>query len=514
MADDQRPDARLASDEQAPLLHNDERRPDGNTSGHDVSRRVASKLYVSHFLSTWNSRVFEFGAVIYLASIYPGTLLPMSIYALARGLSAILFATAVGHYIDTGNRLQVVRLSIVCQRLVVATSCVVFYIMAVRGELDGETKAGMLVLLSFLACVEKLCSIMNSVSVEKDWVVVVAGKDHGSLSSLNAQMRRIDLLCKLLGPLSISLIDGFSTKVAIIVNFVMNIASVTIEYHAIARVYYEVPALQEPKQRQQDHASTVSTTSGGARSSTRMRILAIMKQSKADFGLYFRHQAFLPSFACALLYLTVLSFSGQMVTYLLTTGYSSSQVGVARTASVAFEVLATWVAPWLISHIGPVRSGLWHSTMQVSMLIAGLVVFWAFDANNPIISASGLVGGTILSRLGLRGFDLCTQIIVQEEVEAENRGAFSSVETAWQSVFELMAYGSTIIFSQPSQFKWPSLISVVAVATAGSFYTVYVYIKRGHLIHFEKIAGLCMSRQDRNRNIERGLERILSDGEI
>lgn len=49
-------------------------------------------------------------------------------------------------------------------------SCVVFYIMALHEELDGKTKAAMLVLLSFLACIEKLCSIMNLVSVEKDWV--------------------------------------------------------------------------------------------------------------------------------------------------------------------------------------------------------------------------------------------------------------------------------------------------------------------------------------------------------
>ncbi|KAI1457298.1 Ferroporti-1 [Annulohypoxylon moriforme] len=508
MAGDQQANLRPVFDEQAPLLNNDEGRQ------HDVPRRITSRLYISHFLSTWNSRVFEFGAVIYLATIYPGILLPMSIYALARGLSAILFATAVGQYIDTGNRLRVVRVSIVFQRLVVAASCVVFYTMALRDELDAKTKAGMLVLLSFLACVEKLYSIINSVSVEKDWVVVVAGEDQGALSSLNAQMRRIDLLCKLLGPLFIALIDGLSTKVAIIVNFAMNIASVTIEYYAIARVYYEVPALQESKQQIQDHDSTLSEVSGRERLSIGTRVLAILKRSKTDFGLYFCHQAFLPSFACALLYLTVLSFSGQMVTYLLSTGYTSSQIGITRTVKVAFEVLATWVAPWLISHIGPVRAGLWHSTMQVSMLIAGLIIFWAFDASNPIISASGLVGGTILSRLGLRGFDLCTQIIVQEEVEAENRGAFSSVEAAWQSVFELMAYGSTIIFFQPSQFKWPSLISVAAVVTASSLYTVYVYIKRGHLIHLEKIAGLCMSREDRDRNIERGLQRILSDGDI
>lgn len=82
------------------------------SQGFPVLARVSQRLYISHFLSTWNSRVFEFGAVLYLASIFPGTLMPMSVYALTRGLSAILFSSAVGQYIDTGNRLQVVRLSI------------------------------------------------------------------------------------------------------------------------------------------------------------------------------------------------------------------------------------------------------------------------------------------------------------------------------------------------------------------------------------------------------------------
>lgn len=99
----------MASDnEQTALLSLSDIHP-----AHDhVSASVARRLYVSHFLSTWNSRVFEFGAVLYLAAVFPGTLLPMSLYALVRGLSAIVFAPAVGWYIDTGNRLQVVRVSI------------------------------------------------------------------------------------------------------------------------------------------------------------------------------------------------------------------------------------------------------------------------------------------------------------------------------------------------------------------------------------------------------------------
>ena len=53
---------------------------------------------------------------------------------------------------------------------------------------------------------------------------------------LNSQLRRIDLFCKLGGPLAISLIDGFSTVVALYMVLGTNILSVFIEYYAIRRV--------------------------------------------------------------------------------------------------------------------------------------------------------------------------------------------------------------------------------------------------------------------------------------
>ncbi|OCK76760.1 hypothetical protein K432DRAFT_462387 [Lepidopterella palustris CBS 459.81] len=172
------------------------------------------------------------------APIYAGTLLPMSVYAFARGLSAITFAPAIGQYIDIGSRLQVVRLSIntqfllfiwfisansvpsVVQRLVVVASCVSFYLLTIRVLLGHGEKTGILVLLAFLVCIEKLCS-MNLVSVEKDWVVVA----RCSSPSLTAP----------------------PPKMAIIVNSAMNVASVLLEYFAIARVCYGAPELQEPK---------------------------------------------------------------------------------------------------------------------------------------------------------------------------------------------------------------------------------------------------------------------------
>jgi iron-regulated transporter 1 len=136
-----------------------------------VPRSLEIRLYTSHFLSTWNSRLFEFAAVLFLASIFPDTLLPMSVYALARSGAAIVLARPVGRLIDKGDRLAVVRASIIGQRLAVAASCALFWALELRGRrMAARLGDGLFALAVILACVEKLCSLMNLVAVERDWV--------------------------------------------------------------------------------------------------------------------------------------------------------------------------------------------------------------------------------------------------------------------------------------------------------------------------------------------------------
>jgi hypothetical protein len=55
-------------------------------------------------------------------------------------------------------------------------------------------------------------------------------------SVLNAKMRRIDLLCKLLGPLAISTISIASALIAIWATLAMNLISVVLEYVCIEQV--------------------------------------------------------------------------------------------------------------------------------------------------------------------------------------------------------------------------------------------------------------------------------------
>lgn len=136
-----------------------------------VPRPIAFRLYTSHFLSTWNSRLFEFGAALFLTAVYPGTLLPVSIYSLVRNAGYIVLAQPLGKWINNGNRLSIIRTSIIGQRVPVAASCALLLVLELkRGGLGYKTENGIFAAVVLLAVVEKLCSTMNTISVERDWV--------------------------------------------------------------------------------------------------------------------------------------------------------------------------------------------------------------------------------------------------------------------------------------------------------------------------------------------------------
>lgn len=139
--------------------------------GTGVPRAVAFRLYTSHFLSTWNSRLFEFGAALFLTSVFPGTLLPVSVYSLVRNAGYIVVSQPLGRWMNKGNRLDIIRASIVGQRVPVAASCALLLVLEMGGGEQGHRREnGIFAVIVLLAVVEKLCSTMNTISVERDWV--------------------------------------------------------------------------------------------------------------------------------------------------------------------------------------------------------------------------------------------------------------------------------------------------------------------------------------------------------
>lgn len=138
-----------------------------------ASKPVLVRLYISHSLSTWNSRMFEFGAVLFLASIFPGTLLYASVYALVRSLSAVLLSSWLGSMVDRSNRLKAIRQSIIWQRLPVALSCACFVALLTTSG-PSYISPLLFAVVTLLACFEKLAYTANTVAVERDWAIVVS----------------------------------------------------------------------------------------------------------------------------------------------------------------------------------------------------------------------------------------------------------------------------------------------------------------------------------------------------
>ncbi|KAG8625654.1 hypothetical protein KVT40_006055 [Elsinoe batatas] len=440
------------------------------------------RLYVSHSLAAWNARMFEFGAVLFLSTIYPNTLLPASAYALARSLAAVLLSTWVGKIVDTKSRILVVRISIVGQRISVIVSCGLIYLLdRLRGS-AGFMPWLLLAVLSLLACVEKLSATMNTIAIERDWVVVVAAGSAEDLRAMNSTMRRIDLTCKLIAPLMIALIHGWSAKVGYLATFAIALLSVPAEYLLIARVHKSCPALQS-------HPSSMtspSTSSSPPALLSRLTswVSTAFSSTTADLYYYTTHRAFLPSMSLALLYLTVLSFGGQMINYLVSRTLTSLTIGLLRTASALFEISATFIAPLLMTRIGPVRSGIWLLNWQLICLAIATATMWVQDS-----AIGGLwlfLPAVMLSRAGLWGFDLSAQVLIQEEVEAEGRGRFSAIEAGFQNLFEMLAFATTIVWAKPEEFKVPAVISAGSTASAAVLFALYVRRERGHLFHRSK----------------------------
>lgn len=215
-------------------------------------------------------------------------------------------------------------------------------------------------------------------------------------------MRRIDLFCKLTGPLAISVVDGLSSRGAIVGAGALTLFSLPVEYFAIAKVYKAVDDLRMPKQTDEDNTTRTR----------KAKLRAQLEHIHRSVRSYIKHQAFLPSFSLALLYLTVLSFNGQMIAYLVALGIGSSTIGVLRGVSALFEMSATWIAPRVMDRIGTLRAGIWFLNWQLLCVAAASTMLWLGGASTA--AAAGLVFAVVASRVGLWGFDLSAQMIVQE----------------------------------------------------------------------------------------------------
>lgn len=401
--------------------------------------KIKNKLYISHFFNTWDERMYEFASCLLIITKFNDTLLPYSIFGLTIATSGILFNGYIGKLVDQCSRLHFVLSTIIIQKIMILMCCFMLFIM--KSYID-------LAILTLMSCIAKLASVANTIAIEKDWVTCMYGDDKEQLSKVNAVIRRIDLISKMLAPIFISFI--IDSNYGLISIIIFNITGLMIEM-VYTRQIFHFTLFEERHPMIPDIK---------------------LRSWYVTWKIYITDNSFYASIPCAFLYLTVISFSGSMMSYLKWAGYSDIMIAVIRSLTIVMGIMATHIQPWYLSKVGTPRSALHFIWFEVTMMLFVLISFYTPLSHYSMFM---LVIGFSLSRIGLWGFDLSQTQIMQEKVDPSKIGTIYGCQYTLCSVFELLQYVLTIIWSSPQDFYIPASISCMMVLLSALVFTKYYY---------------------------------------
>lgn len=540
-----------------------------------LSRAQAFNLYISHALSTWNARGYEFAAILFTAAAYPDTLVAAALRMIIIYLAMIVLSSSVGHWVEQSpNRLRTLISTICCNRAsVILGSFFWLLILSQENLLTGETptvalrrfmlprndvlKGILFAIAVTFGIIERLSASGNLISMERDWVVTVAGPiGHPyDLTKLNAVMRRIDLVCKLISPILISIVISAtgSVRVGVLYTGLTSLVSIPIELFCANRVWNGSTVLQAPKSIPASEPIQHPAARGEERGVGIWSLLGKIRHYFKGLEMYFSTPVWIPSFALAMLHFNMLTWRATFITYLINIGYSLNTITIARAIGSIFEISSTVITPRGIIYLGkttrrsavpsdeseahllqeeaqyqePIndvqtvvglqRLGLWGMSSQLINTIPVVLALWAISAQYdqaigedtrtalPRLSqgastpTSLSVGWSVVlfsflsfSRLGVWIYDLTTQQLTQTLTHKTQRSSFAGVENAVVNVFEVLGAGAAIAFPRLEQYRWLALASLASVAVSWGMYAWWVRSQRSHLVHWEKIgSGIC-----------------------
>ncbi|XP_052766066.1 solute carrier family 40 member 1-like [Mya arenaria] len=526
--------------EKKPLLSDSDQHEALDTSEQSVA---VWYVYISHFLSAWGDRMWQFGVGLFLVIIAPDSLLLTAIYGFAMGAAILLLGPIVGDWVDKTSRLSAARISLVIQNLsITLCAVVVYFVIVYKEEIETEwPDRGLETLcyavIIFIAVIAQLASTGNTIAVEKDWIVEICGTNTDLLAKTSAIMKSIDLITNIVAPIATGQIMTFaSTEIGALFIGGWNLVSVVVEYWLLWKVYSVVPALRAQKdfcdkavEKEEVKENKCSRCASGM-----LEGVLILGRGWKTFMKY---DVAFAGLGLATLYMTVLGFDNVTVGFAYTQGVNESIMGGLMAAGALVGILGTIIYPYMRKCIGLQRTGLFALFMQNVFLTLCVVSVWMpgspFDVNfkskqqedsgiitneteinattlpplfnlsttsmynvtdttektwEDYISVGMLMFGIIAARCGLWIADLTiTQLFLETVVESE-RGIVFGVQTALNQLMDMLKFALVIIAPEPELFGILVILSYVFVTAGYVLYAKYSYSARGHILpHFGKI---------------------------
>ncbi|CAH0522125.1 unnamed protein product [Peronospora belbahrii] len=465
-----------------------------NTRGHAATssdrtrqpRRIVTYLYAGHLLSAWGDRMWGFAVPILFMDIFVDTFLPSAAFSLAMYVVCIAMIPTVGHYLDRWNRWTAMKYAIILENLMIVLSSIILVLILLVTQADGIHKPEWTWLLVLLFACTLVCGgvgqVLNdaqTLGIERDWVVVIAGSDNSTiLANLNTTMRRIDLSCNILGPMAFGFIVDFAgsdaTTRAIVgaaVVGIWNLISAPLEYAMTYDVYRLVPDLAVRSPVDDEHV--IDDEDEEMPHSTSTAQLGTMTRYGKMWISYVKHPVFYVSLSFCALYMTILSGGALNIAYLKWRGVSNALLGASRGAGALAGLVGTIIFQCLRTSMKQVEFVAVLSVWLFWSCLAPVLLAFLFTGES-VVSDYVMLTCVVVSRAWLWSTDLAVTQIMQEWIEPNERGAINSMQTAMCQFFFILILLSGVVFHDPQQFEALVMFSLAAVLASSVGFTYWV----------------------------------------
>ncbi|XP_034429109.1 solute carrier family 40 member 1 [Hippoglossus hippoglossus] len=372
-------------------------------------------IYMGHALSTWGDRMWNFAVAVFLVELYGNSLLLTAVYGLVVAGSVLLLGAIIGDWVDRNPRLKVAQTSLLVQNSCVILCGILLMVVFQFKEQLVDLYSGWILTICYIlvitiANIANLASTATSITIQRDWVVVVAGPDSSNLADMNATVRIIDQLTNILAPMLVGQIMSFGSHF-IGCGFISgwNLCSMCLEYALLWKVYQKTPALavkagqkeqqqelkqlspqkelengQSPEESFQplmNEASVVTKPDSPKERGCCYQVSEPLRTLKFGWVAYYNQDIFFAGMSLSFLYMTVLGFDCITTGYAYMQGLNGSVLSLLMGASAVFGICGTVAFTWVRKKCGLIRTGFISGMAQLFCLM--MCVASVFTPGSP-----------------------------------------------------------------------------------------------------------------------------------
>ncbi|KAG6528599.1 solute carrier family 40 member 2, chloroplastic-like isoform X1 [Zingiber officinale] len=425
-------------------------------------------LYAISLVGNLVERLWNFVWPAAVATIYPN-LLPVAVLEFFTKLTVFVGGPMVGTLLDYFPRVPVYHcLNFVQTAAQLLSAGMIIYALNLvkQSSASSVLLQPWFVILVVAAAIERLAGLALGVTMERDWVVLLAGRNRPvALAQANSILGRADLFCEIAGA---SLFGILLSKYN----------SVTCLKLACGMTVFVQPVLFVLGQ-------LINSLSHGvldlSRSPNMKPVVTPLFDASEIVGTgldafrqgwkEYKHQPVLPaSLAYVLLYFNVALAPGSIMTALLVHhGINPSIIGGFSGLCSIMGFAATFMSASLVKRLGILKAGAAGLMFQAFLLTLAVSVYWtgSITQQTRLLIFLSLI---VVSRLGHISYDVVGTQILQMGIPPAKANLIGITEVSMASLAELLMFGVAIIANDVAHFGFLATLSVSSVAVAAAIF--------------------------------------------